>query len=117
MGNINSGYLSGRIYSLRTFGTGSDKVANISLRQYHKFKSRSTGEDVERVDFFPLEAWGPLAEYIERVFTKGLFVSISYELKVKKDKDTNHDMLVARIVTFDPQPVARDEQAESDAEE
>jgi len=104
MAHINRGFLSGRLYSLRTNEYEGTKVANLSVRQYKKLK-----DGQEKVDFFPIEAWGPTAEYIERIFTKGMFASIEYVLKAKKDKETGHTVLACQVYSFDPQPAVREE--------
>lgn len=110
MGHVNKGFLSGRVYNPRFSDYNGTRVANFTLRQYKRFK-KDSGEYEEKVDFFPLEAWGSSAEYIEKVFKKGLFASVEYTLGVKKEKDTGHSILFAKVLSFDPQPAPRDESA------
>ena len=107
MGHVNKGFMSGRIYNPRFNEYNGTKVANFTLRQYKRFK-KDGGEYDEKVDFFPLEAWGQTAEYIEKIFKRGLFVSVEYVLGVKKEKDTGHPVLFAKVLSLDPQPAERE---------
>ena len=111
MANVNSVTLSGRAYSKRTNKVGENTVVNFVIRQFSYNRSNARGE--QPADFIPVEAWGKLAEHIDKKFTDGMVVSIQGRVRPKKDKN-NKTYLVIKIEDFDGFTLSPREPVEKD---
>lgn len=95
MANVNQVALSGRAYSKRTNQVGETMVVNFVIRQ---FIGTHNGEEI--VDFIPVEAWGKLAEHIDKKFEEGMIVAVNGKVKAKKNYE-NKTYLVIKVQDFD----------------
>lgn len=66
-----------------------DAGANFSIATSEKWKDKSTGELVEQTEWHRCNAFGKLAEIIEKWVTKGMLVYVEGAIKTRKwtDKD------------------------------
>lgn len=63
------------------------KVAKFTLAVGREWKDRNTGEKRSEADFIPCQAWGPLADVVERYVFKGKPLLVSGRISVRKYQD------------------------------
>lgn len=90
MAGVNKVILLGRLGKdpeTKTIGSGQ-MVANFSIATSETWKDKSTGEKKESTEWHNCQAWGPVAEIIQKYVHKGDQVYVEGKLKTRSwEKD------------------------------